>query len=236
MTDDQKFLIQGRANSSADAALQQALARVYFGPVRPPRDVSAVFDVPRRRLTLEALPHLLWERAGFNRWVPSIQGKRNWGVLRQHLLDAGEQFQTKGMPLVDFLHVPEPFRAEQAAAILERRRDQLVRLHRISEQGAFGMLVMIGEFKSVEPSIYGRRMWLKHLPDCPLFIDDKGGQRTERIFKAHIEARDADPQAHLRLIVAALVSAKAEFTYRIETLSMMLVTEEWIPVDGSPEA
>ena len=199
-------------------------------------DVPADVEVPRRRLSLHALLHLLWERAGFNRWVPAMEGKRNWGVLRQHLLEAAQQFQTKGAPLIDFLHIPEGFRMEQAAAISQRRRDDLARLHSVSEPGAFPMMVMIGEFKSVEPSTYGRRVWLKHLPDCPLFIDEKAWQRAERVFKDLIEAREASPQARLRLVLAALVSAKAAFTYRIETLTLMLTTAEWIPVDGLPEA
>ena len=197
---------------------------------------SGAANSPRRRMSLRALMHLLWERAGFNRWVPAMQGKRSWAVLRHYLLESAQEFKAKGMPLADFLHLPERFRPEQAAAIAQRRRDELASLHDLSEGGALRMMVVIGEFKAVEPSTNGRRLWLKHMPDCPLFIDEKTWLRAERVFNGLIEAREADPQAHLRLVVAALIHAKGEFTFRIDTLSLMLTTAEWIPVTGVPEA
>ena len=45
-----------------------------------PQDAGEV-AAPRRRMSLRALMHYLFERAGFNRWSPAMEGRRNQGVL-----------------------------------------------------------------------------------------------------------------------------------------------------------
>jgi hypothetical protein len=49
------------------------------------------------------------------------------------------------------------------------------------------------------------------------------------------EARDADTGVAVRLVVAALIRARREQTYEVESLSMMLVSKHWIPVEGVHE-
>lgn len=46
----------------------------------------------------------------------------------------------------------------------------------------------------------------------------------------------ADTKTKLRLIMAALIYAKREHTYHIDTVSFMLVTANWIPVEGTVRA
>ena len=53
-------------------------------------DVNEV-EAPRRRMSLHALMHFLFERAGFNRWSPAMEGKRNQGVLHKYLMNAAEE-------------------------------------------------------------------------------------------------------------------------------------------------
>ena len=47
------------------------------GESQEPAEVA----VARRRMSLRALMHFLFETAGFNRWSPAMEGKRNQGVL-----------------------------------------------------------------------------------------------------------------------------------------------------------
>jgi len=58
-------------------------------PRGEPQHASEV-EVPRRRMSLRALMHFLFERAGFNRWSPAMEGKRNQGVLHKYLQEAAE--------------------------------------------------------------------------------------------------------------------------------------------------
>jgi hypothetical protein len=49
------------------------------------------------------------------------------------------------------------------------------------------------------------------------------------------EARDADTVRKPKLVICALIFAKRERTYQIDTASFMLTTEQWIPINGVDE-
>ncbi|MCC7458051.1 MAG: DUF1173 family protein [Nitrospira sp.] len=42
------------------------------------------------RLSLRGLLHYLWDQAELTRWQPGFAGKRSWGTVRRHLLQAAE--------------------------------------------------------------------------------------------------------------------------------------------------
>ena len=81
----------------------------------------------------------------------------------------------------------------------------------------------------------GHKVWLKHMPDVPLFIDARAWERIERAYGSMLEARDADTKTKLRVVICALIYAKREHTYQIDTASFMLTTENWIPIEGIHE-
>jgi hypothetical protein len=203
-----------------------------------PRGESKVpgeINVPRRQMSLRALLHLLWEQARFNRWYPAMQGKRSWAVIRKYLQEAAAYIQIKGVRLPERLYMPEPFNEPQKWEIAERRRVHLAQLHSPESGAQFKMAIIVGEFKAAETSPCGRKVWIKHMPDCPLFIDGKSWERIERVFAPMFEARDADTKIKLRMILCAVIYAKREHTYQINTVSFMLVTDNWIPVEGVHE-
>lgn len=197
-----------------------------------PREASEV-SVPGRRMSLRALTHFLFERAGFNRWSPSMAGKRNQGVLRKYLLEAAEDVSVKGVPLSERLYVPESFSEGAKTDIAHRRREKLSFLH--PRDGLAPLAIVIGEFKASEATIQGYRVWIRHMPDAPLLIAAKSWTRIERVFAPMFEARDADSGHRARLIVAALIRARREYTYEIDAASLMLTSEHWIPIEGVHE-
>ena len=89
-------------------------------------DGPGEIEAPRRRMSLRALTHFLFERAGFNRWSPVMAGKRSQGVLHKYLLRAAEQVRAKGVALGERLYVPEQFNEATRAEAAERRRERLV--------------------------------------------------------------------------------------------------------------
>jgi hypothetical protein len=196
------------------------------------QEVSEV-GVPRRRMSLRALLHFLFERAGFNRWNPAMAGKRNQGVLCKYLLQAAADIMVKGVPLVDRLYVPEPFSEGTKIDAAQRRREKLAVLRPRDRQTP--LAVVIGEFKASEATSQGRRIWIRHMPDAPLLIAGKSWERIERAFAPLFEARDADIGRPVRLILAALIRARREYTYEIDAASIMLASEHWIPVEGVHE-
>jgi len=204
----------------------RAVAR---GGVDEPWDIS----VPRRRMSLRAVVHYLFERAGFNRWTPAMAGKRNQGVLCKYLLEAATEIEVKGTPLTERLYVPEPFNESAKADIAQRRQTKLTVLQ--PRDGHAPLALVIGEFKACERGDHGSRIWIRHMPDAPLLMDTRSWDRLARTHAALLEARDADTAHRARLIMAALIRARREFTYEIDAASLMLVSEQWIPVDGVHE-
>ena len=202
---------------------------VVSGELRDHGEVVA----PRRRMSLRALTHFLFERAGFNRWLPAMAGKRNQGVLCKHLLEAASEVLVKGQPLAQRLYVPEPFSEASKAAAAQRRREKLGILQ--PRDGQLPLAVVLGEFKTCEATAFGRRIWVKHMPDAPLLIADKTWERARRAYAAYFESQDGDAGYRPRLVMTALIRAKREHVYEVDALSMMMASEHWIPVDGAHE-
>jgi len=197
-------------------------------------DLSEV-HAPRKRLSLRALLHFLYERAGFNRWYPAMEGRRNQGVLHKYLCEAARGVMVKGASLDERLYVPEPFRAELKDEIGERRRRKLALLLSPEDAVQFKMAIIVGEYNGSEPTAFGRRIIVKHMPDVPLYTETKAWERVERGYAAILQARDADVPKKPRVMMAALVYAKREYVYQVDTVSMMLTTDRWIPLDGLHE-
>lgn len=196
------------------------------------QDVSEVGE-PRRRMSLRALMHFMFERAGFNRWSPAMEGKRNQGVLHKYLLEAAQEVSIKGVGLIERLYVPEPFSETNKTDAARRRREKLAVLR--PRDGQNPLALVIGEFKASEATALGRRVWVKHMPDAPLLITSKTWERIERVFASLFEARDADTGYKVRLMLAALIRARREHTYEIDAASLMLTSEHWLPVEGVHE-
>jgi uncharacterized protein DUF1173 len=195
----------------------------------------AEINAPRHRMSLRAVMHFLFERAGFNRWYPAMEGKRTQGVIHKYLLEAADGIQTKGISLSERLYVPEQFHDDRKTGIAERRRSKLAILQAPEDDVQFKMALVIGEYKGGEASPLGHKVWLKHMPDAPLFIDARAWERIERAHGSMLEARDADTKTKLRVVICALIYAKREHTYQIDTASFMLTTENWIPIEGTHE-
>lgn len=201
------------------------------GEQQEPSEVS----VPRRRMSLRAVMHFLFERAGMNRWYPAMEGKRNQGVLHKYLMEAADEVMTKGLRLSERLYVPEPFSEAAKLQIAERRRSKFAILRSPEDDVQFKMALVIGEFKGSEATALGRKVWIKHMPDAPLLIAPKAWERIERVYGTLFEARDADAAHKPRVVMCALIYAKREHTYQIDAASFMLTTDQWIPIEGMHE-
>jgi hypothetical protein len=73
------------------------------------------------------------------------------------------------------------------------------------------------------------------MPDAPLLVEPRLWQRFARRYAPLFEARDADTGLRVRLVLAALIKARREFTYEIDAASLMLTGEQWIPAEGVHE-
>lgn len=200
----------------------------------------------RRRLGLRGLLHLLWERAGFNRWYPRMAGKRSWWVVRKHLLDAAREIETKGLRLADRLLIPEPFRLEEASEIAQRRAQSMAILLSPSEDVEFKMMVAIGELKEFAPTEIDYRILLMHMPDSPLYMEKRAGDKFKKVFSYEYETwvhqksgerekREGAGPPELRFIFAGLIYARRENVFAVDTATIIMTTAYWVPVDYTYE-
>ena len=200
--------------------------------VPDPAEVHA----PRKRMSLRALLHFLYERAGFNRWYPAMEGRRNQGVLHKYLSEAARGVMLKGASLDERLYVPEPFRAELKDEIGERRRSEA------------GRAALTGRCRPVQDGHHRRRVQRlgadeprpqdrrqAHAGRAAVHRDRGPGNASSAAMPPILQARDADVPRKPRVMMAALVYAKREHVYQVDTVSMMLTTDQWIPLDGLHE-
>ncbi|MCD9026761.1 DUF1173 domain-containing protein [Luteimonas sp. BDR2-5] len=197
------------------------------------RAPSPEVQAPRRRMSLRAVTHFLFERAGLNRWVPAMAGKRRQSVIHKYLMDAAVDVSVKGEDLAQRLYVPEAFDRATYADTVHRRREKLALLH--GAQDRLPLALLLGELKTTDARGASVRVWIKHMPDVPLWVDARVWARLERANAALFEASVADVGARPRLLLCALIRARREHTYEIDAACVMLTSEQWIPVEGVHE-
>ena len=192
-----------------------------------PREGDSV-KADASKLSLKATLHYLWEEAGFNRWSDRMTGKRNWFVIRRHLLQAADNKTAKGEPLSDVLYIPEVFSAERKAELAQRH---LSAVSRITATGAGPrrLMLLIGEVKEFAAARYGHKLVVKHLPDQPFMLSEDLHRRIKARFEREITLWDAVPGAHL-IVIATFGVAPTGVT-AVEELALMVVTETWIPIE-----
>jgi hypothetical protein len=194
----------------------------------------------RRRLGLRGLAHLLLQRAGFNRWYPRMQGKRSWYIVRKHLIAAAQEIETRGICLANILLIPEPFSLDDAAVIASRRRRAMAGLQSPDLDAQFRLMLVMSELKEFSATDVDHRIVLRHMPDCPLFMERKAGERFKKVFECEFEAwahrRSAEQAGHadctgLRFLFCGLIYAKREGLYFVDTATLVMLSPTWIPLD-----
>jgi len=180
------------------------------------------------KLTLRGTLHYLWDEAGLSRWSPAMAGKRSWFIVRKHLLQAAENKTTKGAALGSLLFVPETFSVDHKDELLQRRTARLAPLS-APTHGARKLMVLVGEVKLIEPSRYGHKLVIKHLPDLPFMVAEDLHKRMLKRFGNDLALWDAEGSTHLLAI--ATFGMGSTGIASIEELALVLTSATWIPVE-----
>jgi hypothetical protein len=180
------------------------------------------------KLSLRSTLHYLWEEAGFNKWSPAMVGKRSWAVVRKHILKSAETKMVKGAGLTEKLYIPEIFSTDKKQAINQRRTALLSRI--TAGRGSARQLgMLIGAVKDILPSRYGHKIMFKHSPDFPFMLNDDIYERLQKRYANELELKEAFDTSNLIAIATFGVSSAGVAS--IEEISLMLVTENWIPYE-----
>src|SRR5690349_3523068 len=157
-----------------------------------------------------------------------MSGKRNWFIIRKHLLHAAESKIAMGAPLADVLYIPEVFSAERKAELMERH---LSAVNKIASgtTGPRRLMLLVGEVKEFAAARSGQNLVVKHLPGCSFLLREALHRRMTARFDRELTLWNAVAGAHL--IVIATVGVGSGGVPEIEELALMAVTENWIPIE-----
>lgn len=184
-----------------------------------------------KKLTLRGTLHYLWEEAGFNKWSPAMEGKRNWGVIRRYLLNAAVNKLAKGEALANLIYIPEVFNVDQKDQIRDRREKLLRAMATDKEQR--GLMILVAEVKEFKEAGFGYQMTVKHVPDRHFVIDSDLGKRLVKRFRNELEAWPGLPGT--KLLTIATFSVSQNVVAKIEEMSLVTVNENWLPYDNGAE-
>jgi hypothetical protein len=184
------------------------------------------------KLSLRGLLHYLWDQAELTRWQPGFAGKRSWGTVRKHLLQAAENKIARGDSLRSRLYIPEVFSVDQRDAIVSRRMAQWSQAAAVPGKRQHLML-LIGEVKEIVPARYGFKAVIKHVPDQGFALDEPLYRRLGRRFEPELALWGAAEDIHMVMIATFSVSAAGVPT--IAELSLMPATPQWLPVENAFE-
>jgi hypothetical protein len=180
------------------------------------------------RLDPAGLLACLWHEAGLDAWSPKMEGKRHWGVVSWHLR-AATHGKTMGVrPLSEQLYVPAPFRSERRH---EHAQDRIAAWEKARRDE--GLLIVVGEAKTIEPATYGHRLVVKHLPGAPIYLDEQVHTRLFREHLAAVELLEDDTTGHSMVIAAVTITAKVHA--RTREVALLKTTPEWLPYRGGLE-
>ena len=184
-----------------------------------------------KKLTLLAALEFFWEEAQLNKWVPQMSGKRNWNVIRRNILLAASKVKSKGKIIGEVLYIPEMFFLDRKIEISNRRLALLSKVSR--QQGATKqLLLLIGEVKGFSESPLGKRLIVKHAPDYNFIVADDLFIRLNKRYLTELSAIGIDG---IHVMVIATFSLNYKMVPTIEEMSLMLVSEEWLPFENEYE-
>ncbi len=184
------------------------------------------------KLTLRSVLHFLWSEAGFNKWFPAMTGKRTWFVIRKHLLAGAQDKVVKSAPLGNLLYLPESFTVDNKDAI-QRRRVALFKQVADSGSSAKQFMLLLAEVKEIGDARFGKKLIVKHAPDCAFFLPDDIAKRLASRFAPELEIWNA--MNDVRLVVLGTFSVSTNGIPTIEALTLMLATDQWIPIESNAD-
>lgn len=183
------------------------------------------------KLTIRSLLHYLYEDAGLNRWFPLMKNKRNWFVIRKHLLEAIKNKITKKNNLSETLLIPESFSVEKKDTIFQNRKKYFSGLKKKGHKQPMG--IIIGEVKNIESARFGYKLLIKHMPESPIYMDEAIYKRINKNFATELAFFKEYETVHLLSICTFYLSASGN--PQIDSISFMLTDINWIPFETIDE-
>ncbi|WP_081647341.1 DUF1173 domain-containing protein [Rhizobium grahamii] len=185
-----------------------------------------------RKLSLRALLHFLWHESGLTEWTVNWSGRRHWWQVYHHLMEAAGHMAIRGEALTECLLIPEPFKAEERAAIEERRAHKLKRILKPSA-GSRRLMVLVAEVKDFADARVGRQIVIKHMPGFRLHLEGETWKSVQRRFEPELKLWQSGQTSHL--IMIATIASAAAGVVTVNEIALMSVSEQWLPIENGYE-
>ena len=230
---ENKAISEDHESGLTSLKLDFSLSKQSSNKAPPSGEGSSTTDVKAEptKLTIRSLLHFLYEDAGLNKWHPKMEGKRSWYVIRKYLTQAAQNAVVRKNVLAENILIPESFLLDHKDEIVARRRQLLSKFKKQGKKQPMGIL--IGELKDIEEARFGYKMIIKHMPDTPVYMDEKVHKRIQKTFATELAFFQENEKIHLLVISTFLLSASGH--PQVDTISFMLVDTNWLPFENLEE-
>ncbi|WP_019939930.1 DUF1173 family protein [Bordetella sp. FB-8] len=212
-----KIGLQQRSTKAPDEAEQAGAKPVQTN--RKPGQTS---------MSLLGLLHYLWTQAGLNTWSPGMQGKRTMGVVHYHLQRIATSTYAGRIKLSQNLLIGAPAEGKQAlmnqaksqAASAERRRLVVIApLAKHHDESELASTLPISTYHGIPHLLMNGELW----------------ETLQKRFSREINAwRSGNPSIAI-VQTDPPKSSGGNMTAQVVDISLMSVSQDWIPVESSFE-
>ena len=179
-------------------------------------------------MTLLGLLHLLWNEAGLNTWSPGMAGKRGLGLVHSRLQDAADRMLASRMRIGDALVIAAGSKGFQSEANERKVKSAIKNNRRL-----LVIAPLAGHTEDREKTA-ARYLTITGFNGVPrMFLDDEIWSTVARRFKRELSAWRQG-----RRVIAIVQSDQPTEPGKAQALNvaLMVVSDEWIPVESSYEA
>lgn len=219
----------GTVTLKLDFALSKGASR--SAPVASGLEQDSV-TTDGKKLTLRSMLHYLWEQASFNKWYPTMDGKRSWFVIRKYLLEAAKNKVAKGGSLDGNLYIPESFVLDKKDELTKRRIEAMKHLSS-SVKGAQPLMIIIGEVKDFDKTRFDHKIVIKHLPNFDIILNADIHKRLFKRFADELTLWNAHEDSHLMFIGTFGIDSAGVASF-VE-VALMMVDKNWLPYENVNE-
>lgn len=179
-------------------------------------------------MTLGGLLHLLWSEAGINQWTPGMAGKRGLGLIHSRLQQAADRMIASRMRIGDALVIAASSAGQQADANSQKVASAIRNKRRLV------VIAPLAAHSAEREQTMSRYLTIKGYHGIPrLFMSDELWQRTARSYEAQLRGWRQGRQ-----VVAIVQTDQPASPSKADALNvaLMVVSDEWIPVESGFEA
>jgi hypothetical protein len=219
-------------NASGDICLKfgfpMSIGAARLAPTALTND-NPILKITGTKLSIRGLLHFLWDKAQLTHWHPAMFGKRNWYIVRREILNAAHSCTVKSQALYSSIFLPENFAIDKIDDIKARAQSVLGPCISSPEK----IMIMIGEVKEIRPAHYGHKLVILHSADRSVNLDYDEWRRFEKRFAVELALWMNADSGHL--IFAGSFSITKQGLMRFYEMTIMPVTDEWLPYDDREE-